>query len=131
MLKLHDPKAVMEYYAISCKRGNMTKSIRKLRSKHSQAEVVYHHRKVPATANIYNELRKNKLFKSKRNYCQPITNLATVINEINRLLGPSSNVEPYNLCLWHACDQRHLYFQNHDELSLHQQSCNRKECNEM
>jgi hypothetical protein len=125
MLKLHDPKAVMEYYVISCKRKKMTSSMAKLRRKHSQAEVIYHHRTVPNDVKIYEQLRQNRLVYTKRNYCQPNTSLDEIIHEMSRMAAPQKpalNVAPYNTCLWCACNRCHCFFSSDEELRLHQQS---------
>ena len=87
LLNLNDSSIQMPYYAIRCKRRKMAPTIKRLRRKHPQAEIIFQHRRIPNAVNMYDRLRDEKLVKSSRNYCMPTNDEQTFKNAIEEMCG--------------------------------------------
>ena len=99
MLRLDDPAAKMPYYAIRCKRQKMSPAINKLRKRFLKVKVIYQHRRVPNSINLYGRLRANEQVVSYHNFCDPAGDEADLISNLSELLHsdyPPENVEPLN-----------------------------------
>ena len=69
MLRLNNPAAKLPYYAIRCKRGDMSGAIKKVKVKHPHSILIYAHSYVANPVNLYNRLKKCGILLFNRNYC--------------------------------------------------------------
>ena len=85
MLRFNNPKASYPYYAIRCKRFEMSGAIKKLRVKHPNSIMVYQNAYVPNPVNLYNRLKACGFLQFKRNYCQSLVGQADLIKKLGDL----------------------------------------------
>ena len=69
MLRLNNPEAKLPYYAVRCKRGDMSGTIKKARAKHPNSIMIYQNTYVANPINLYNRLKKCGILRFSRNYC--------------------------------------------------------------
>src|SRR3981189_1367012 len=69
MLRLNNPEAKLPYYAVRCKRGDMSGAIKKARAKHPNTIMIYQNTFVANPINLYNRLKKCGILRFSRNYC--------------------------------------------------------------
>jgi len=109
LLRLNDVTAKMPYYTIRCKRRDMSHSIRKMRKRHPFAEVIFQHRRVTNSINLYQRLCTSQHLTCKRNYCNPTADEATLIKEMTALCGTEHR--PINVIPLNAYVQQSLMMQ--------------------
>jgi hypothetical protein len=99
MLKLNDENSAHSFYVIRCQGRSVGTAIRKLRRKHTGAEVIYQQKQVPNAVNLYTRLKAQRVVQHKNNYCSPICSPQQLLYHLNSLCGtnyPSSNPAPLN-----------------------------------
>ena len=78
----------------------MAPTIKNLRRKYPQAEIIFQHRRIPNAVNMYDRLRNDKLVKSHGNHCMPADNEATLLDAIKVMCGdqfpPDISLPLYN-----------------------------------
>jgi hypothetical protein len=85
ILNLNDAKSLMPYYVIRCKRRQMATTVKHLRRRHPQAQIIFQHRRIPNAVNMFDKLRSEKLIKSHRNYCMPTDDEASLLASVTAM----------------------------------------------
>jgi KilA-N domain/Protein of unknown function (DUF3627) len=85
MLRTNNPQSKLPYYAIRCKRIDMSGAIRKLRAKHPHSIMVYQSSHVPNPVNLYNRLKSSGVLQFKGNYCSSLVHEADLITKLGEL----------------------------------------------
>ena len=99
MLKTNDEDSKHDYYVIRCQGRGVGAAIRKLRRKHTGAEVIYQQKRVPNAVNLYTRLKAHRVVQHKQNYCSPICSEEQLLYHLNSLCGtdyPATNPTPLN-----------------------------------
>ena len=85
MLRLNNPEAKLPYYAVRCKRGDMSGAIKKARAKHPNSIMVYQNTYVANPINLYNRLKKCGILRFSRNYCGSYVREGELIAKLGEL----------------------------------------------
>jgi Protein of unknown function (DUF3627) len=85
MLRTNNPQSKRPYYAIRCKRIDMSGAIRKLRVKHPHSVMVYQSSHVPNPVNLYNRLKSSGVLLFNGNYCSSTEHEADLIAKLGEL----------------------------------------------
>src|SRR3977135_3550825 len=85
MLRLNNPDAKLPYYAVRCKRGDMSGAIKKVRAKHPHSIMIYQNSYVANPINLYNRLKNCGFLRYSRNYCGSYVREGELITKLGEL----------------------------------------------
>src|SRR3977135_1801379 len=85
MLRLNNPDAKLPYYAVRCKRGDMSGAIKKVRVKHPHSTMMYQNSYVANPINLYNRLKNCGFLRYSRNYCGSYVREGELITKLGEL----------------------------------------------
>src|SRR3977135_1410111 len=85
MLRLNNPEAKLPYYAVRCKRGDMSGAIKKVRAKHPHSIMIYQNSYVANPINLYNRLKNCGFLRYSRNYCGSYVREGELITKLGEL----------------------------------------------
>src|SRR3977135_3111818 len=85
MLRLNNPDAKLPYYAVRCKRGDMSGAIKKVRAKHPHSIMIYQNSYVANPINLYNRLKNCGFLCYSRNYCGSYVREGELITKLGEL----------------------------------------------
>src|SRR3977135_2208740 len=85
MLRLNNPEAKLPYYAVRCKRGDMSGAIKKVRAKHPHSIMIYQNSYVANPINLYNRLKNCGFLRYSRHYCGSYVREGELITKLGEL----------------------------------------------
>ena len=75
----------------------MTTSVKKLAARYPKSKLIFQHRRVPNSINLFNQLRVNKLINAKFNFCTLTKDEPDIIMTLTKLCGIDYRPEPMDI----------------------------------
>ena len=89
MLRTNNPHSKRPYYAIRRKSYDMPTTIRKMRTRHPNSQIIYRSDNVPNPVNLYDRLKATDSLMFERNYCSSMVPEAELVKTIHCCLADS------------------------------------------